>query len=465
MFSVKNAIVIILVLPFVLCEIQKGEKKSIPIVFVVLSQSNSYHKELANGVKESIVKQSLNLGWEIPRVYLTDEEYPDVVGAWTIFPILNRILGKFQKHHFWLFICEDLTFIDLKKLIVLLERFNATEDHFLGHALKDREATIIHHFAFSEDPLSFSYPEFSAGTILSKSLIKKILERWKKQSSHDFSIDAKHELAKFIWSDEIGISLLNVPELCLSRLSEECVTWITESTPACKYEVSRDNVCFFVKTCEKFHIDRVPVVKNTWGKDANCLAFFSDKTDESIPTINLGIPNVESGHCTKTLSIMEKFFKSKQYLNKNWLVIADDDTLLSIPRLLKLLHCYNSSEAIALGERYGYNVVKGQGYNYITGGGGMVFSREAVKQLRSCKCPSADSPDDMILGICLKKFNIPIIHSKLFHQARPMDYAIDYHHHPPISFHKHWMIDPEQIYQEWLTDNDNYISDKLHEEL
>ncbi|XP_023210548.1 beta-1,3-glucosyltransferase-like isoform X1 [Centruroides sculpturatus] len=268
-----------------------------------------------------------------------------------------------------------------------------------------------------------------------------------------------------MWNDEINISLQNIPEFCLSRLSEKCVTWITESTPLCEYEVNRDDVCFFVKTCEKFHADRVPVVKNTWGKDASCLIFFSEKTDGSIPTINLGIPNVEFGHCAKTMAIIQYFIKSRYHHNKNWLVIADDDTLLSVPRLLKLLRCYNSSEAIALGERYGYDVLSGQGYNYITGGGGMVFSVETVKQLGTCQCPSKDSPDDMILGICLKKFGIPITHSKLFHQARPMDYAPEYHHHPPISFHKHWMIDPEQVYQEWLADSDIQRDDAAHSEL
>ncbi|XP_023224619.1 beta-1,3-glucosyltransferase-like [Centruroides sculpturatus] len=95
----------------------------------------------------------------------------------------------------------------------------------------------------------------------------------------------------------------------------------------------------------------------------------------------------------------------------------------------------------------------------------MVFSVETVKQLGTCQCPSKDSPDDMILGICLKKFGIPITHSKLFHQARPMDYAPEYHHHPPISFHKHWMIDPEQVYQEWLADSDIQRDDAAHSEL
>ena len=42
----------------------------------------------------------------------------------------------------------------------------------------------------------------------------------------------------------------------------------------------------------------------------------------------------------------------------------------SINRLLELLSCYDSSEAVVIGERYGYGVVSGFGYDYPTGGAG-----------------------------------------------------------------------------------------------
>jgi len=61
-----------------------------------------------------------------------------------------------------------------------------------------------------------------------------------------------------------------------------------------------------------------------------------------------------------------------------------------------------------------------QGYNYITGGGGMVFSMASVLQITTsgfCKCPSDSAPDDMFLGICLTRLGIPITHSPLFHQV------------------------------------------------
>lgn len=44
----------------------------------------------------------------------------------------------------------------------------------------------------------------------------------------------------------------------------------------------------------------------------------------------------------------------------------------SLPRLRRLLRCYDPMEAVSLGERYGYNLVQ-KGYSYTTGGGGWGF--------------------------------------------------------------------------------------------
>ncbi|RXM95451.1 Beta-1,3-glucosyltransferase [Acipenser ruthenus] len=88
----------------------------------------------------------------------------------------------------------------------------------------------------------------------------------------------------------------------------------------------------------------------------------------------------------------------------------------------KLLSCYDANEPVFLGERYGYGLGIG-GYSYITGGGGMVFSREAVVRLleSNCRCYSNDAPDDMVLGMCFNGLGIPVTHSALFHQGDPVD--------------------------------------------
>jgi len=82
----------------------------------------------------------------------------------------------------------------------------------------------------------------------------------------------------------------------------------------------------------------------------------------------------------------------------------------------------------------------------------MFFSPEAVEILsRDCKCPSHDSPDDMILGMCMSYLNIRMIHSAALHQARPMDYAERYVEKlKPVSFHKHYEQDPVNVFQTYL---------------
>lgn len=106
------------------------------------------------------------------------------------------------------------------------------------------------------------------------------------------------------------------------------------------------------------------------------------------------------GHCGKTFAILRRFL-SKAVPKADWLLIADDDTLIrclkfsasnfsnfvfiyaqtvltvcwtvcllfSLPRLRQLLCCYDPKEGVSLGERYGYGLVQ-NGYSYTTGGGG-----------------------------------------------------------------------------------------------
>ncbi|CAF2053737.1 unnamed protein product [Rotaria magnacalcarata] len=121
---------------------------------------------------------------------------------------------------------------------------------------------------------------------------------------------------------------------------------------------------------------------------------------------------------------------------------------------------------IVLGERYGY----GDYYDYPTGGSGMIFNRQAVQQIISnCACPSPDTPDDMFLGLCLKRINIPLTHIPELHQAQPDAYSKDWlEHQKPISFHKFEGINVEQVYRTYLYEKhlpsdvpSNYIKDEF----
>jgi len=47
-------------------------------------------------------------------------------------------------------------------------------------------------------------------------------------------------------------------------------------------------------------------------------------------------------------------------------------------------------------------------------------------------------------------------------QARPADYAEGYlSNQLAVSFHRHWMIDPVDVYQQWLVDKQTTQHDEL----
>ena len=52
--------------------------------------------------------------------------------------------------------------------------FHFSKEWFLGKGLHDNEASIIHHYAFAEDPSSFNYPDPRAGWAVSAPLLKRL---------------------------------------------------------------------------------------------------------------------------------------------------------------------------------------------------------------------------------------------------------------------------------------------------
>ncbi|KAM3869619.1 beta-1,3-glucosyltransferase-like, partial [Diretmus argenteus] len=422
------------------------------VVVVIQSQRNSYHAQQGAQRKVEILQQAAQLGQGVPVILLL-HELSEYEGDWSILPTLPHLSASFSQSASWFLFLEEETRVTLAVLLQVLNRHHSQEEWFLGKRLHDNDASIIHHYAFSEDPSSFGYPDPAAGWALSRPLLQRLAERIQREPmKSDFTIDLKHEIALYIWEEGNGPKLIAVPEFCTQQ-RDSCATTFTTYLPNCGDPVNKEDIFVAVKTCRKFHSDRVPVVKATWEKDAAFLEYYSDVADPSIPTIHLGVPNTERGHCGKTFAILGRFL-SDAVPKADWLLIADDDTLISLPRLLRLLRCYDPKEAVSLGERYGYGLVH-NGYSYITGGGGMVLSRVAVSMIVSsgCSCYSDDAPDDMVLGMCLTSLGVSITHSPLFHQARPDDYSRALlSSQQSISFHKHWNIDPVAVYTHWLQD-------------
>ena len=98
----------------------------------------------------------------------------------------------------------------------------------------------------------------------------------------------------------------------------------------------------------------------------------------------------------------------------------------------------------------------------------MVLSRKAVSTLLQsahCNCASPSTPDDMHLGRCAMAAGVNILHSPRMFQARPPDYPSSLISTiRPISFHKHWQIDPVAVYEEYFQSSDQTLSDSEHKQ-
>lgn len=162
----------------------------------------------------------------MPNVYLSHEAFAKS-NAWAITPVLIDILNQLIKPHTrWFVLCEASSMVNLGKLLSSLDVEDDTkvrtkliwkfsicrmlaisfqkfinlnfwvetklklfllycenalktfllkylQEVYLGFPLFDRDATIIHHFAFFHNPSTFHYPYVRAGVAFSIPLLNR----------------------------------------------------------------------------------------------------------------------------------------------------------------------------------------------------------------------------------------------------------------------------------------------------
>jgi len=457
-----------------------------PILFIIQSQPGEFHHSIALTTKNSILNQWAKYVpdhvMEQPKVILSSEVEDSIAySAWTIFPLVEimKIQLEAEKSLEWVALLNENTDIDLKNLNEAVEKYQfkpIKEPLFLGRGLKDSKSTIVHHF----DDFASSgvvYPDLESGIFLSRKLVLDLWEKLQDEENlstnklfpKDFNIDPSYEFAKFVYDNGDGIALTHLDEICAKTSSAtKCLTFQRQEYSCLKLSQKErindvlEDTFVAVKTCSKFHQSRMSVVKKTWSPLLPRVKYFSDVADAEVPTTHLEYTvNTESGHCNKTMAIINRFHKMDS--KPSFLILVDDDTILSVARLGQLLACYQGEGPFILGQRYGYMVATGHGYSYITGGGGIIFNRAAVEQLlslpTSCSCPQPDTPDDMHLGRCARHAEVPLLHSGRMFQARPPDYPSSMlAYRRPVSFHKHWEIDPVKVYQDYFKTSDNKMA-------
>jgi UDP-glucose:O-linked fucose beta-1,3-glucosyltransferase len=61
--------------------------------------------------------------------------------------------------------------------------------------------------------------------------------------------------------------------------------------------VEKESIFFAVKTCGKYHEERVPVVKRTWARHATRIQFFSDVEGRRSGAVKVAQSNIFIGRC------------------------------------------------------------------------------------------------------------------------------------------------------------------------
>jgi UDP-glucose:O-linked fucose beta-1,3-glucosyltransferase len=421
-------------------------------IILLISQPHIY-------ILSQIHNASTFIPKHIPLLYT--HSYESTISNWyTIYPIFSSIINQYPQLK-WLFICESQTRFNLTELLLFADK---SKDLYIGHGLYDSEPSIIHHYSLSFDN---PYPDFSSGVLISRNILSIFIERLKSYKKQiDFIIDIKYELNQLI-NELTDTKLTDRSDIFCNQYKTHCLTWYDgQYDYSCqRTDIQLDDLYIGIKTFINNHKNRIEFLKKTWLNSKLNYNLFTNRinetTDDKIERFIINKENTERGHCHKTFTILNYFYNNKK--NIKYLIIVDDDTLLSIQRILRLIRCFMLSNdiPIVLGERYGY----GNYYVYPTGGSGIIFNRQAVQQIISnCQCPSSDTPDDMFLGLCLNRINIPLIHIQELHQAQPNAYSKDWlQHQKPISFHKFDGINVEEVYQTYLHEEPS-IEIKSHHE-
>ncbi|XP_070209453.1 glycoprotein-N-acetylgalactosamine 3-beta-galactosyltransferase 1-B-like isoform X1 [Littorina saxatilis] len=196
----------------------------------------------------------------------------------------------------------------------------------------------------------------------------------------------------------------------------------TETGPKSPEKV---RVLVWIMTGPKNLQSKASVVRETWGRRANQLLFFSSVTNETFPTIGLNTTEGRQHLTAKTVQAF-RYIYHHHLDDAEWFMKADDDTYVIMENLRHFLSQKNTSEPVYFGYRF-KPFVK-QGYN--SGGAGYVLSREALRRFgkqgtdpKLCEQDGGD--EDVHFGQCMQNLGVRITNSTdsdghtLFHPFHP----------------------------------------------
>lgn len=156
-------------------------------VFVLMTQEA--HEEIGEISYQELEKNLKEVGVK-PNIVSLHKDLPSH-GGWTIFPLLHPLLEVNKDLADWFVFLDEAGRVQPSLLTKMLQKYDQTQNVFLGKALQDRDSTIIHHYSQDYD---FKYPDFSAGFVFSAQLANSLSKDLKAKNfdlenfPKDFSI-------------------------------------------------------------------------------------------------------------------------------------------------------------------------------------------------------------------------------------------------------------------------------------
>ena len=135
----------------------------------IIIMSQKAHSNKAIIMREKL-RESMNV--YDPTILLLHEDLP-VLGGWTIFPILSPLLKRYSRSIKWFVFLDERSSVDPIILASLLETYNATDKIFMGRGINDQLSTSTYIW---DKSANLTYPQFSAGFVISKNLAKTIVK-------------------------------------------------------------------------------------------------------------------------------------------------------------------------------------------------------------------------------------------------------------------------------------------------